>query len=283
MCTTPGLGDKFCEYCACGSNVAGFGKGMEICMEKYVLEACVDSVESALAALRGGANRLEICANLVIGGTTPGVSQFKQIREACDVPLHVLIRPRYGDFLYTEHEFRMLIEDAEMFCALGADGVVTGCLNADGSLDRERMKILREKTVGAHLTLHRAFDVCRNPYEALEQAIELGVDTILTSGQRETCLQGRKLIEELIAKADGRIHILIGSGVNAETIDFFMKETGARNFHMSGKMILDSHMTYRKEDVSMGIPGIGEYDIFRTDEKQIRMAVQVIQRRLGEY
>lgn len=251
-------------------------------MEKYVLEACVDSVESALAAVKGGANRLEVCANLVIGGTTPGVSQFKQIREMCDVPLHVLIRPRYGDFLYTRQEFRMLTEDAEMFCGLGADGIVTGCLNADGSLDVERMKILREKTENAHLTLHRAFDVCRDPYEALEQAAGLGVDTILTSGQQETCMQGKALIERLMAKAGARIHILIGSGVNAETIACFMEETDARNFHMSGKMILDSGMRYRKEDVSMGIPGIGEYDIFRTDESQIRRAAEVIRKYLKE-
>lgn len=251
-------------------------------MEKYVLEACVDSVESALAAVKGGANRLEVCANLVIGGTTPGISQFRQIREMCDVPLHVLIRPRYGDFLYTDHEFKTLVEDVEMFCDIGADGVVTGCLRADGSLDTDRMKILREKSGGAHLTLHRAFDVCRDPYEALDQAIELGVDTILTSGQQETCMQGKELIEKLIAKAGTRIHILIGSGVNAETIACFIEGMNARNFHMSGKTILDSGMIYRKEDVSMGISGIGEYDIFRTDEKQIRRAAAVIREHLRE-
>ena len=245
-------------------------------METYVLEACVDSVESALAAVKGGANRLEVCANLVIGGTTPGVSQFKQIRELCDIPLHVLVRPRYGDFLYTEREFQMIAEDAEMFCSLGADGIVTGCLRPDGSLDVQRMEILREKISDAHLTLHRAFDVCRDPYETLEQAVELGVDTILTSGQQETCRQGKDLVRKLIQQAGRRIHILIGSGVNAGTIAYFMDEMNARNFHMSGKMILDSEMTYRKEDVSMGIPGLGEYDIFRTDEMQIRQAVEVI-------
>lgn len=142
------------------------------------------------AAVRGGARRLEVCANLVIGGTTPGVSQFKQMRKACDIPLNVLLRPRYGDFLYTEAEFTMLLEDTAMFRKLGADGIVVGCLNADGTLDLERIKKLREAADGMHMTLHRAFDVCRNPKETLEQAVEIGVDTILTSGHKDSCMAG---------------------------------------------------------------------------------------------
>jgi len=114
-------------------------------MKDYILEVCVDSVESAIAAVRGGAQRLELCANLVIGGTTPGVSQFKQIRKACDIPINVLIRPRYGDFLYTDYEFRMIAEDAQMFRELGADGIVAGFLKPDGNLDVERLKVLKEK------------------------------------------------------------------------------------------------------------------------------------------
>ena len=140
-------------------------------MREFMLEVCTDSVESAAAAVRGGARRLEVCANLVIGGTTPGVSQFKQMRKACDIPLNVLLRPRYGDFLYTEAEFTMLLEDTAMFRKLGADGIVVGCLNADGTLDLERIKKLREAADGMHMTLHRAFDVCRNPKETLEQAV----------------------------------------------------------------------------------------------------------------
>ncbi len=115
------------------------------------LEVCVDSVESAVIAQKGGADRLEVCANLMIGGTTPGVSQFKQIRKACDIALHVLIRPRFGDFLYTKAEYQMLSEDIEMFRSLGADGVVVGCLCADGTLDLERMKELREQIGRAHV------------------------------------------------------------------------------------------------------------------------------------
>lgn len=246
-------------------------------MKDYILEVCVDSVESAKAAVQGGADRLELCANLVIGGTTPGVSQFKQIRKACDVPINVLIRPRYGDFLYTDHEFRMISEDAQMFRDLGADGIVVGFLKPDGDLDMERLKVLREKAGTGNMTLHRAFDVCRDPYRSLKEAIEAGADTILTSGQQNTCMEGKKLLGELMEQAAGQIDILVGSGVNVEAIARLMAEIDARCFHMSGKVIVDSGMIYRKENVNMGIPGIGEYDIFRTEEEQIRRAKKLME------
>ncbi|MFT4008211.1 MAG: copper homeostasis protein CutC [Lacrimispora sp.] len=246
-------------------------------MKDYILEVCVDSVESAIAAVRGGAQRLELCANLVIGGTTPGVSQFKQIRKACDIPINVLIRPRYGDFLYTDYEFQMIAEDAQMFRDLGADGIVVGFLKADGNLDVERLKVLKEKAGAGNMTLHRAFDVCRDPYRSLEEAIEAGADTILTSGQQNTCLEGKQLLGELIRQADGKIDIMAGSGVNVDTMACLMDEIDARCFHMSGKVIVDSGMIYRKENVSMGIPGIGEYDIFRTEEEEIHRAKRLME------
>lgn len=243
-------------------------------MREFMLEVCTDSVESAAAAVRGGAKRLEVCANLVIGGTTPGVSQFKQMRKICDIPLNVLLRPRYGDFLYTEAEFTMLLEDTAMFRELGADGIVVGCLNADGTLDLERMKKLRDAADGMHMTLHRAFDVCRNPEETLEQAVKLGVDTILTSGHKDSCMAGIGLLKQLTEQSAGRIHILAGGGVTPENIGMLAKETGTDSFHMSGKKIIESGMEYRNDEVNMGIPGIGEYEIFRTDETKIAKAVQ---------
>lgn len=249
---------------------------------KYRLEVCVDSVESAVIAQRGGADRLEVCANLILGGTTPGVSQFRQIREACSIDLHVLLRPRFGDFLYTDAEYRMLAEDIQMFKEMGADGVVVGCLQADGSLDLERMKLLREKADGIRMTLHRAFDVCRDPYQTLEESIVLGIDTILTSGQRDNCMEGKVVLERLIRQADERIEILVGSGVNAEVICRLADEIHASSFHMSGKQTVSSGMQYRKEHVHMGIPGINEFHIFRTDESQIRAAKQVLMGKMME-
>ncbi len=243
---------------------------------KRRLEVCIDSVESAIIAQEGGADRLEICSNLVIGGTTPGVSQFKQIRKACDIDLNVLIRPRFGDFLYTDAEFQMISDDIRMFRELGADGVVVGCLKADGSLDSDRMGALRKQAGPLQMTLHRAFDVCRDPAQALEDAVSLGVDTILTSGQAADCLGGKEMLKKLIRQADGRIEILVGSGVNAEVIRQLMEEIGASSFHMSGKKMIGSGMAYRNRQVHMGVPGIGEFDIFRTDKEEIRRARLVL-------
>ena len=170
----------------------------------------------------------------------------------------------------------MIAEDVKLFRQLGADGVVVGCLKPDGTLDPERMQVLRAGAGSGHMTLHRAFDVCRDPYRTLEEAVELGVDTILTSGQRNTCMEGKELLGKLLAQAAGRLDILIGSGVDAGVIACLMKELGASCFHMSGKVILDSGMTYRTDAVNMGIPGMGEYDIFRTDEEKIWQAVNLL-------
>lgn len=250
-------------------------------MKKSILEACVDSVESAIAAQNGGADRLEVCSNLIIGGTTPGVGEFKQMRKLCKIGLNVLIRPRFGDFLYTDSEFQMILEDVRMFRELGADGVVVGCLKPNGELDLERMETLCREAGSMHVTLHRAFDVCKDPYRALEEAVSLGIHTILTSGQQNICIDGKELLGELIKQAGDRIEILVGSGVNAEIIGTLIDEIGATSFHMSGKMKLDSQMQYRKENVDMGMPGIGEYDIFRTDEKQIRKARTLMDEKLN--
>ena len=204
------------------------------------LEVCVDSVESAAIAKEAGADRLEVCGNLIIGGTTPGVSQFRQIRRLCDIPLHVLVRPRFGDFLYTDAEFQMIEEDILMFRELGADGVVTGCLNADGSLDADRMGRLKECAGQLHMTLHRAFDVCRDPYQTLE--------------------------------AKERVEILVGGGVDAAVIRQLSEEIHACSFHMSGKRIVDSGMVYRNEKVNMGLSGFPEFDILRADREEIQRA-----------
>lgn len=249
-------------------------------MKRYTLEVCVDSVESAEAAARGGAHRLELCADLVIGGTTPCQALYEKVREA-GVRTNVLIRPRCGDFLYTEHEFDMIARCVERYRELGADGVVVGCLLADGSLDLERMKRLRELAGPMDMTLHRAFDMCRDPFEALEQAAELGIGTILTSGQKSSCVEGQELIAELV-KRSGRVDIMPGGGVDAAVIRQMASATGAVSFHMSGKVVMDSGMQYRREDVSMAGQagdgsGTGEYQILRTSEKKVRQAKAVLE------
>ncbi|MCI8559969.1 MAG: copper homeostasis protein CutC [Dorea sp.] len=247
------------------------------------LEVCVDSVESALNAQAGGADRLEVCSNLIIGGTTPGVSQFKQIRDICEIELRVLIRPRFGDFLYTDAEFQMMKEDILMFGELGADGIAVGCLKADGSMDMEQMRALRECAGPMKLTMHRAFDVCRDPYEALEEAVGLGIDTILTSGQAAVCTEGIRILERLVSKAGDQIEVMAGSGVNAGVIRQMVERTHVLSFHMSGKQMIDSGMIYRKPDINMGLSCFSEYSIIRTDKEEVKKARQALFESLKKY
>jgi len=246
-------------------------------MNNFELEVCIESVESALAAKRGGATRLEVCADLVIGGTTPGLCLYDEIRKNCDIKMHMLIRPRYGDFLYTEHEFAIMKNAIIRFRESGAEGVVIGMLKKDGTLDKERMRELIACAGDMRVTLHRAFDVCREPYEALETAIDLGVDTILTSGQQNSAKEGIELLTKLVERSAGRIEIMPGSGVNAEIIKELYERTGATAYHMSGRMVYDSKMEYRKAGVSMGIPTISEYELGITDEEKIHNARKVLE------
>ena len=252
----------------------------------YILEVCVDSVESALAAKAGGATRLELCANLVIGGTTPGYALFEQVKKETQLPVRVLIRPRFGDFLYTEYEYQQMCCDIRYFAQAGADGVVIGSLKEDGSLNEEQMQGMIDAAGKCGITLHRAFDVCADPIVTLQKTAELGIDTILTSGQEADCLAGRRLLRHLVHLTDENMEepfgkkcrqtILVGAGVNASNIAEIVAETGARAFHMSGKKILSSGMCYRNERVHMGVEGLSEFEIYRTDKEEIRRAAQIL-------
>ena len=243
----------------------------------YILEVCADSVQSAVSAWEGGADRIELCSGLVIGGLSPSPALFKQVRRYTDLKIRTLLRPRFGDFCYDDYEFQTLKEEVEMFRELGADGVVIGMLNPDGTLDMERMEVLVNAAGDIGITLHRAFDVCRDPYEALEQCVSLGIDTILTSGQKSSAWEGRGLLAELAEQAAGRVEILAGAGVNPGVIEKLAGCTAVRAFHMSGKKVMDSRMEVRREGVPMGIPGFSEFEIWQTDREQVRRAVQVLQ------
>lgn len=174
-------------------------------MKDYILEACVDSVESALAAARGGATRLELCGNLIIGGTTPEPGLYEEIRKHSDIRIHALIRPRFGDFCYTDSEFAIIRNAVKTYKKLGAEGVVIGILKPDGTLNMEQMKILMEEAQGMSVTLHRAFDVCADPFEAMEQAISWELTRSLLPVSRITAVleqsflvsSWKKALEEL--------------------------------------------------------------------------------------
>lgn len=244
--------------------------------KKYLLECATDSVESALAAARGGADRLELCSNLIIGGTTPTMALFDEVRSHSDIPLFILIRPRFGDFLYSDYEANVICREIEMFQKAGAQGVVIGSLNRDGSLNEEHMKRFIEKAKDMSVTLHRAFDMSADPIATLEKAKALGVNTILTSGQAPSSLEGIDLYEKLLEKTNGELTVLAGGGIKAATIKTLLEKTSLTAFHMSGKIVVESEMQYRNPVVSMGLPGISEYNIWLTDEKNVREARTVL-------
>ena len=250
----------------------------------YTLEVCVDSTASALAAKRGGADRLELCTDLVIGGTTPSLALLRQVKAETGLPVRALLRPRFGDFCYDHYELAQMEQSAAELVEAGADGIVTGVLTPDGVLDVDALRpiyaAVRRAAAAAGrpvaCTLHRAFDVCKDPFAALESAIRLGCKTILTSGQKNTAVEGAQLLQELVKAADGDVDILVGSGVKASVIEQLAPQTGATSFHMSGKITLDSPMTYRKEDVSMGLPMMSEYTIWQTSAEEIAKARKVL-------
>ena len=244
----------------------------------YVLEACVDSVQSAIEAEKGGAGRVELCGNLIIGGTTPGSSLFRQVREHTDLEIRVLLRPRFGDFCYDDYEFDMMKEDAAMYRELKTDGIVTGILKPDGTLDTERMEVLSKVAGNMDMALHRAFDVCRDPFEALEQAVALGFKTILTSGQKNSAWEGRNLLKQLVEISNGRVEILHGAGITPEKVEQLILYTGGTSFHLSGKIVKDSRMEFRREGVSMGLQSLSEWEIWETSAENIRKVSEILAR-----
>ena len=212
--------------------------------ETYQLEICANSVLSAVTAQEGGADRVELCQNLDVGGTTPSLGQVWLARAGLSIGVHVLIRPRGGDFLYSDLEFLEMKSDI-MFCREAkCDGVVIGMLLADGRVDTVRMAELIELARPMQVTFHRAFDRCRDPFEALEAIIDLGCDRLLTSGMKNTAAEGAETIAQLVKQANGRIEVMPGAGINEENILQIAASTGASSFHTSAKEEVGSAMDY---------------------------------------
>jgi copper homeostasis protein len=201
--------------------------------KKYIIEIATSDFVTTRAAVEGGADRVELCANLAEGGVTPSLGTIKQCRTAFTVSLFPIIRPRGGDFLYTEEEYEIMLQDVILCKELGCDGVVIGMLNADGSIDVKRTASLVQAAYPLGVTFHRAFDRCRDPFEALEQLISIGCERILTSGQQPAAPDGVDLIAELNKVADHRIIIMPGSGVRRENIRELADKTGCLEFHSS--------------------------------------------------
>ena len=245
-------------------------------MGNYILETCVDCVESALAAEKGGASRVELCSDLVIGGVSPSLPLFRQIRKYTNLKIRVLLRPRYGDYCFSSYECDEMKEEVEMFRDEGADGVVVGALNSDGTLNTTELSRLKKAAGNMEIALHRAFDVCLDPINGLEEMIDLGYDTILTSGQEPTAWEGRDMLKTLHEKSRGRIEILAAGGICRDVIEKLVPYTGISSYHMSGKIEVDSALTYRRPGASMGLPERDEYKLLRTDSSRVRDAVEYL-------
>lgn len=241
-----------------------------------MLEICCFSLESCLTAQKAGAYRIELCGGMFEGGTSPSAGLIKLARQNVTIKLYVMIRPRGGDFCYSDTEFEVMKADIETAKELGADGVVLGILNPDGTVDTTRTKELVELAKPLKVTFHRAFDVSAEPFEALEAVIGTGCERILTSGQKNAAIDGLELLGQLAGKADNRIEIMAGSGVGAQNAKQFLA-VGVHALHMTGKGIVNSQMEYRKADVSMASATLtDEFEIYEANFDKVKAVSDII-------
>jgi len=235
------------------------------------LEIVVYNIESALKAQEGRADRIELCDNPGEGGTTPSYGTIENVRQNVNLDVFVMIRPRGGDFHYSNYEFHSMKRDIDQCQKLSVDGVVFGILNEDGTIDKKRCTELIKRARPLKVTCHRAFDMTRDPFEALEDCIEAGFDRILTAGQQAQAIKGVDLIAELIKKANGRIAIMPGSGVNENTVEEIVSRTKATEIHFSATAFRDSAMTYKNPNIAgMGDEEGSEFKLRSVDPTRIK-------------
>ncbi len=241
------------------------------------LEICCYTVESAMLAEASGADRVELCDNFPEGGTTPSYAAVKLAVEILSIPVNVIVRPRGGDFLYSDVEFGIIINDVVKIKELGANGVVVGFLNPDGTIDLERTAEVVNLARPLEVTFHRAFDMCLDPLIAIDQLKRIGVTRILTSGGKNKATDGADLISKLVERAEDKIIIMPGSGVNQRNIKSLMAQTNASEFHSSAKTFLKSRMRYFNHDIGMGgVSNEDEYRVVSVDTEMIKGMASVI-------
>jgi copper homeostasis protein len=236
------------------------------------LEVCANSVASALAAQDGGASRVELCNNLRDGGTTPSYGHILMARKLLHIKLYPLIRPREGDFLYSDLEFEIMKADIKCCINTGCDGIVIGILNTDGSVDKKRCAELVRlaKGNGLGVTFHRAFDMCSDFYQSLEDIIETGFERVLTSGGKSTAIEGANVIAHLVEKAAGRICIMPGGGINETNVADLIHFTGVTEIHSSAKSVVESKMQFQNDHIIMGANYIDEFSLEITNTQKVK-------------
>lgn len=242
------------------------------------LEICTPSFTSALEAQAGGADRIELCQNLELGGTTPSFAVIKLTREALTIPVAVLIRPRGGDFIYSPDEQLVMEKDIELCRQLGVEAVVVGALTAHGTLDENLCRRFADWAYPMDVVFHRAIDTCLDPLQALHQLIDWGYQRILTSGQAQQAPQGRILIKTLIQEAAGRITIMAGGGLSADNLADFVEYTQVTDVHLSAKKTVRSPASTIGK-VSLAAPGLPENDYLQTDAETVRQIKKILNHR----
>lgn len=242
-----------------------------------LIELCVEGLDGLLAAQAGGADRVELCASLLEGGITPSLGTVKLAMEMAEVPVHVMVRPRGGDFLYSDAEFRSMRADVEAIRDLGAAGVVFGCLSADGTIDEPRMRELVGCAGPLNTTCHRAFDMTRDPASALEALVRAGVGRVLTSGQRDSGLEGAETLKRLVAQAAGRIIVMACGGLDHTNIAEVLRLTGAPELHFAALKDVPSGMAWRNPEIGMGGAGNErEYQNTVTDVQAVAATIRAV-------
>ena len=245
-------------------------------MKKFLLEICVDSFESARRASENGADRLELCGDLLVGGVSPSPFLIEQVVERIKTPVNVLLRPRFGDFCFTEEEKEVMLREIEFCAKAGVNGVVIGALTPEGDLDVPFLSECMAAAGDLEVTLHRCFDVCRDGFEAIETACDLGIQTILTSGQMATAPRGAENLKAFRKFAADRIHLMAGSGVSASNIPQLHAETGICHFHLSAKATEPGPMRFRREGVPMGLPMASEFERQYASPAAVRAAREAV-------
>ncbi len=240
----------------------------------FMIEICVEGIDGLVAAQTAGADRVELCASLLEGGLTPSLGVVREALRVATIPFHVIIRPRGGDFLYSELEFATMLDDVKAMRELGVAGVVIGCLTADGRIDEARTKALVDAARPLKVTCHRAFDMTADYREALEALVRCGVDRVLTSGQRDTAIEGIDILRDTQARADGRIVIMACGALDANNIARVRQATGVDEMHFAALHTVKSAMSFRNPHVGMGGTAIErEYEINLTDVDAVRATI----------
>ncbi len=243
-------------------------------MAKPLIELCVEGIDGFLAAQEAGADRVELCASLMEGGLTPSLATIRAAVKAARIPVHVIIRPRGGDFLYSAAEFETMVEDIKALREEGVAGVVIGCLTPDGQIDEARTKALVEAARPMSVTCHRAFDMTADAHEALEALIRCGVDRVLTSGQRDTAVEGIAILKSAVEQAAGRIVVMGCGALDAGNIRKVRDETGLAEMHFAALKTVPSGMTFRNPHVGMGgTEKDREYELTLTDKDAVRATI----------